>query len=75
MKAGKVRQWGYQKGKSSSDYRRGGMIIEGDAGNEDIGYRNVIPTINYHTRVKPGDKIGELMDARKYKKVVKVIKN
>ena len=68
VKAGKVRQWGYQKGKSSSDHRRGGMIIEGDAGNEDIGYRNVIPTINYHTRVKPGDKIGELMDARKYKK-------
>ena len=68
VKAGKVRQWGYQKGKSSSDHRRGGMIIEGDAGNEDIGYRNVIPTINYHTRVKPGDKIGELMDARKYKR-------
>ena len=67
VKAGKVRRWGYQKGKSSSDYRRGGMIIEGDAGNEDIGYRNIVPTINYHTRVKPGDKIGELMDARKYK--------
>ena len=67
MKAGKVRRWGYQKGKSSSDYRRGGMIIEGDDGNEDIGYRNIVPTINYHTRVKPGDKIGELMDARKYK--------
>ena len=68
VKAGKVRQWGYQKGKSSGDYRRGGMIIEGDAGNEDIGYRNIIPTINHKTRVKPGDKIGELMDARKYKK-------
>ena len=67
MKAGKVRRWGYQKGKSASDHRRGGMIIEGDDGNEDIGYRNIVPTINYHTRVKPGDKIGELMDARKYK--------
>lgn len=64
VKSGKVRQWGYEK---KDNYRKSGMIIEGDGSNPDIGYRNVRPTIDHKKRVKPGDKIGELLDARKFK--------
>ena len=45
---------------------KAGMIIEGDGENPDINYRNVNPTVPHKTRVKPGDKIGELIDARKH---------
>mgnify|MGYP001185452730 CR=1 FL=1 len=63
IKAGKIRQYDYHK----KGYLKAGMIIEGDGENPDINYRNVEPTVAHKTRVKPGDKIGELIDARKHR--------
>jgi len=62
IKAGKIRQYNYKP----KGYMKAGMIIEGDGENPDINYRNVNPTVPHKTRVKPGDKIGELIDARKH---------